>query len=555
MYGINSDVRSNSRGQTDGRVDESGGGGGDDTTPSSTKRAKVNSNYHHTQHAPLLTNQRAFNYEDQQHESLEGGGGYGSLSGSFPGSMGPPTPMGGNPIAPMHGYRTMPPSFLHSQQPPNLQQPFFPHQVSNAPPQPQYYSMPPLYQNMWQQQPQHQQQNMPPPLPPPPKPPPLPPPPKPSQQYSVESSRNRNLSPWQPASLDNTLDYSDEEYYGSSTHQASPMTAPPPIKVVSASTTTTNTVARENEHNQARPSNSQQARRKKPVRSKGFSFNELPLGGGETPPRGHRRNNSEGGETPPRGHRRNNSDGGDTPPRGHRRNNSDLGYQQKRSASESSVLKPTHRRNHSLELRSPLPLHPFHRKTAPTPPSGRHRSSSYGGSSRHRRGDSASSIASMTSILSDRSIVSDISKSALFKDVTEKGMTQFHAPTDNVRLVMNKDLVPGELYKVKVAEDEEERFISYHMQSDENFSEYFFNDEGDEKNTMENLLYPSTYVLQVNDDLYQRVLKEISDSKLPCGLFFCGHHEDVDRPSISIAVVIVVIVFGALLAFTVLHPY
>jgi hypothetical protein len=37
---------------------------------------------------------------------------------------------------------------------------------------------------------------------------------------------------------------------------------------------------------------------------------------------------------------------------------------------------------------------------------------------------------------------------------------------------------------------------------------------------------------------------EISDAHaMPCGLFFCGHHEDVAHPSIAIAMMIVTILF------------
>jgi len=513
MYGSNNDIRSN-RGKTERNTDEK-----DDTIiRSSTKRVIPDGNYNRSQHAPLLGKQRSFGY-DEQKELYEGpGNGYGSVS---PGSMKPPSPMGGNSHSPMHGYRSMPPSFMHSQPPPpNLQQHFYPHQVPNAPPVPQYYMTSP-YQNMWQQQQhqhQHQQQNMPPP----------PPAFKPQQQYSVESSSRSSSR--QPLVYDDTLDYSDDDE-NSFIVKASSFTAPPPIKVVSAETATTATMSNNtvgvtrDEYNQSRQSSLQQARRKKPI-LKALSFNEAPLG-----------------DTPPL----------NLPKPKHRRNNSDLGYQQKRNDSSSSIPKPTHRRNHSAEIRSPLPLHPFHRKSSPKPSINRHRSHSYGGPPRHKRGDSMSSIASMSSILSDRSIVSDISRSVLFKDVTKAGKVQFHAPIDSIRLVMNEDLVRGELYRVIVAEDEEDRFISYTMQGDDDFSDIFPNEDSGGK-TMDTLLYPTRYVLKVNDDLYQRVLKEISDSTQPCGFFFCGHHEDVNRPSILIAVVIIGIIFAALFVFTFIFP-
>jgi hypothetical protein len=45
---------------------------------------------------------------------------------------------------------------------------------------------------------------------------------------------------------------------------------------------------------------------------------------------------------------------------------------------------------------------------------------------------------------------------------------------------------------------------------------------------------------------------EVSASKsMPCGLFFCGHHEDVSHPSVKIAVVLVSILFVAMLLATI----
>jgi hypothetical protein len=48
----------------------------------------------------------------------------------------------------------------------------------------------------------------------------------------------------------------------------------------------------------------------------------------------------------------------------------------------------------------------------------------------------------------------------------------------------------------------------------------------------------------VDANIYKKVVGEISDAHgMPCGLFFCGHHEDVAHPSISIAMVVVAILF------------
>lgn len=267
---------------------------------------------------------------------------------------------------------------------------------------------------------------------------------------------------------------------------------------------------------------------------------------------------------------------------GHRRNNSDFAVHNKRPPVYDSLpsgKKAGHRRTSSLagnetghwrsssltgNERSPLPLHPFQRKSAP-PPNNRKRSFSAGQNSsipkpRHVRSDSVGSAASMASILSDRSIVSDISKSALYMERTEKGKVRFHSPMDNIHLVMDSDLVRGHLYKIPGGPDEEDRYVQYTMQNDDQYTDFLLtDDQGCDcqcpscskcHHKMEQMLYPSRYVLRVNDDIYQRVLGEIADSKHPCGLFFCGHHEDVHRPSIFIAVAIVALFFVLILVFT-----
>lgn len=46
-------------------------------------------------------------------------------------------------------------------------------------------------------------------------------------------------------------------------------------------------------------------------------------------------------------------------------------------------------------------------------------------------------------------------------------------------------------------------------------------------------------------------MDEVIESKtMPCGLFFCGHHEDVRYPDIKIAVAIVAMAFVVLLGAT-----
>jgi hypothetical protein len=249
--------------------------------------------------------------------------------------------------------------------------------------------------------------------------------------------------------------------------------------------------------------------------------------------------------------------------RKHRRNNSDFLYKSSQS----------HRRSHSADIsplfesprdpsnypardRTLLPRHPSHRKVLPTLQQSRSFTSSCSAKVGHRRGDSTPSVASISSVLSEKSIVSDISRSVLYKKLTNTGRVIFHSPTDKVRLVMDEDLEPGQLYKVILGDDEEDRYYQYTLQSEEGGG-LFMADGGCGcecamcakcRHRLDNLLYPANYILRVEEDIYQRVLAEISDSKQPCGIYFCGHHEDADKPSIFIAVAIIVTFFGGLVA-------
>jgi hypothetical protein len=54
-------------------------------------------------------------------------------------------------------------------------------------------------------------------------------------------------------------------------------------------------------------------------------------------------------------------------------------------------------------------------------------------------------------------------------------------------------------------------------------------------------LPPNDYAIGVQRDLYRRVLMEAGASRaMPCGLFYCGHYEDVSRPSICLAIALIV---------------
>eukprot|EP00980_Cylindrotheca_fusiformis_P031689 scaffold26791_cov93-Cylindrotheca_fusiformis.AAC.1 len=49
----------------------------------------------------------------------------------------------------------------------------------------------------------------------------------------------------------------------------------------------------------------------------------------------------------------------------------------------------------------------------------------------------------------------------------------------------------------------------------------------------QDLLLPhAKYLLPVDSNVYKQIVAEISDAhSMPCGLFFCGHHEDVAHPT------------------------
>lgn len=150
------------------------------------------------------------------------------------------------------------------------------------------------------------------------------------------------------------------------------------------------------------------------------------------------------------------------------------------------------------------------------------------------------------------SYVTDITRSALYRGASETGVATFHLPKDNVHIVMDPTLHPGSIYKIPSV-DENERFINYYLVASggDHYWQDLLDDDDEEQGA--NILPDNTYALSVGDDLYRRLFEEVSSSQcMPCGLFFCGHHEDVDKPSIVIALVIVCLLLVGMgaLAFT-----
>lgn len=163
----------------------------------------------------------------------------------------------------------------------------------------------------------------------------------------------------------------------------------------------------------------------------------------------------------------------------------------------------------------------------------------------HRRGDSASSLLSN---MSASSVVSNIAKSEFFGGVDEFGRVQMHFPFEAIKLVMvdpeKPALRPGHLY-LDGRMGDFEKFEEYHQAGDMVIAPQW---ESFERSSGRKTSLPRpNYILAVNDSVYQRVIGEISDSQtMPCGLFFCGHHEDVAHPSILIAVAIVILFLAGL---------
>lgn len=201
-----------------------------------------------------------------------------------------------------------------------------------------------------------------------------------------------------------------------------------------------------------------------------------------------------------------------------------------------------------------------------------------GGRPTHRRGSSLASTSGMSfmSEASMISIVSDIRKSVFFGGIHEKsGKVQLNYPFGNVHLLPieremddlvnkgSKSLQLGRLYKVTI---DDEEFEEYHRAAEDSSWLGDYEDDmshgfcGGERrcrcdcpncatcsHKAGGLLPPNFFCLTVEDDIYQRVLDEICASQqMPCGLFFCGHHEDVSRPSIVIALCFVLALFGAM---------
>lgn len=148
-----------------------------------------------------------------------------------------------------------------------------------------------------------------------------------------------------------------------------------------------------------------------------------------------------------------------------------------------------------------------------------------------------------------KSVTTDLAKSALFKGVTDTGRIQLQLPKDSFRILLDSQLEAGCVYKRKLVDSEDDFFVEFHTVDDSPDPV----DGCSKCHENQKRLPPDLYVMSVDSTIYRRMLDEVIASKtMPCGTFFCGHHEDVRHPDITIAALIVSVVILLLLAGTVL---
>jgi hypothetical protein len=107
----------------------------------------------------------------------------------------------------------------------------------------------------------------------------------------------------------------------------------------------------------------------------------------------------------------------------------------------------------------------------------------------------------------------------------------------------------GCVYKRTLVENEDDYFQDYYITLGDG---QYMSMNCDTVHGPPKQLPPAYYVMAVDADIYQRMFDEVSESiSMPCGLFYCGHHDDVDYPSIRIAMVGVMITLSVMLVATI----
>lgn len=284
---------------------------------------------------------------------------------------------------------------------------------------------------------------------------------------------------------------------------------------------------------------------------------------------------------------------------------------QKRKGSSIGSKKSIHRRTHSDTPLRVLPRHKRANSSEFLPPSGasHNRARTLSGGNpfvskpTHRRTNSTNSMVSQGD-MSQVSIRSNIVKSSLFAGVDPTtGNVLMHFPYEAIRVVMipdpatqpkkkpakfksqyqsipnydesanndNSHLTIGHLYSDGPLNVESyyEDYIKVSEDLEQGDSPQWESLETNQRNASngglcgcqcsncnacigkQELLPLENYVLPVSDDIYRRMMGEVASARtMPCGLFFCGHHEDVAHPSIWIAGTFLILFFGTLIALS-----
>ena len=129
---------------------------------------------------------------------------------------------------------------------------------------------------------------------------------------------------------------------------------------------------------------------------------------------------------------------------------------------------------------------------------------------------------------------------SVFFSQSANGRIQFRLPSDKIHFVMDDTLEPGTLLLLHPIDTASHRLPLLVTSPSADIMDIFHSME---------------YVFTVDEDLYKRIVKEISDSKLiPCGFYYCCHEAGDKKVNIWVAVVILFLVFSFFLAVTLTWP-
>jgi len=154
---------------------------------------------------------------------------------------------------------------------------------------------------------------------------------------------------------------------------------------------------------------------------------------------------------------------------------------------------------------------------------------------------------------SQEPLQTNLSNSSLYQQRTDYNRVQIYLPTDNVRLLMDPQLESGILLMVKDGRNNS-------SDNSDNRSAYSLYSQVATQNPLyqqihqKEQLEPPSYVLTVDDDLYKRVVQEISHSSFPFGLYFCWS-ESSKKVHIHVAIGILSVIFLLVFVSTMIWPY